>query len=273
MDNEQAKFILRAYRPGGQDAQDPMFAEALEQARRDPELGRWFAQETALDAAIGERARAIRVPSDLKAAILAGHKIIQPVRWWQRRIHPAAAAATVLLTLGLIGFMALRTPREGAADFRRFTSDITDHLSKGYGLILNQSRVLNPGMSYFGSTNYRLPFRSASIEDVRGWLGENNGHGDFALPGGLKDSRNLGCSVLEWRGKRVTVVCFQTGPRLPRDKVHLVLIRSDDLPDPPAVGAPRFHERGEWSTAEWNDGTHTYVLMAPGDRMALAKNL
>jgi len=29
MNNDEAKFILRAYRPGGPDAADPQFAEAL----------------------------------------------------------------------------------------------------------------------------------------------------------------------------------------------------------------------------------------------------
>jgi len=42
MDSGEAKFILSAYRPEGQDASDPRFAEALEQVRRDPILQRWF---------------------------------------------------------------------------------------------------------------------------------------------------------------------------------------------------------------------------------------
>jgi len=40
MNNQEAKFILAAYRPGGQDASDPLFAEALEQVRRDPDWQR-----------------------------------------------------------------------------------------------------------------------------------------------------------------------------------------------------------------------------------------
>jgi hypothetical protein len=38
MDNREAKFVLSAYGPGGQDAGDARFAEALEQVRRDPML-------------------------------------------------------------------------------------------------------------------------------------------------------------------------------------------------------------------------------------------
>ena len=38
MTNERAKFVLGAYRPNGADAKDPTFAEALEQAKHDPNL-------------------------------------------------------------------------------------------------------------------------------------------------------------------------------------------------------------------------------------------
>lgn len=55
MDNREARFVLNAYRPGGQDAGDPRFAEALEQARRDPVLERWFSESLAFDAAMAER--------------------------------------------------------------------------------------------------------------------------------------------------------------------------------------------------------------------------
>ena len=40
MDNDQAKFILRAYRSSGKDVESTEMALALERARQDPELGR-----------------------------------------------------------------------------------------------------------------------------------------------------------------------------------------------------------------------------------------
>ena len=71
MNNQEAKLILQAYRPGGQDASDPMFAEALEQCWRDPELQRWFADQCAYDARIQTKLQeAIPIPQDLKASLL-----------------------------------------------------------------------------------------------------------------------------------------------------------------------------------------------------------
>ena len=96
MNNQEAKLILQAYHPGGRDASDPLFAEALEQARRDPELQKWFADEQALDSRIQSKLRtAVLVPRDLKSNLLALRKINRPVPWWFQPMKLAAAAAVV----------------------------------------------------------------------------------------------------------------------------------------------------------------------------------
>ncbi|HZL45889.1 MAG TPA: hypothetical protein VFC28_06650, partial [Opitutaceae bacterium] len=72
MNNEQARFLLRAYRPSGRDAGDPAFADALRQAQGDPALGTWFAGEQAFDAAVAAKMRALAPPAGLREAILTG---------------------------------------------------------------------------------------------------------------------------------------------------------------------------------------------------------
>ena len=57
MDNQKAKFILQSWRPGGADAGDPHFHEALAQTGRAPDLAEWFAREQALDVAKGDALR------------------------------------------------------------------------------------------------------------------------------------------------------------------------------------------------------------------------
>lgn len=275
MNHDEAKFILRAYRPGGQDTDDPQFAEALAHARRDPELTRWLAEQTALDAAISEKLQAIPVPKDLKATILAGRKVV-PLRaelWWRRSIHPMAAAAALAITFATIGYLALHEPPEPKADFARFTEDITDYLGKGYGVLPRHAHLASTDNTYFGAMSYRMNYRSPSLDDIRQWLTQNGGHSDFTSPDGLKKPLNLGCGVMDWWGRRVTLVSFHMGRNLPHDKVHLVIINSANLPDAPARGQPRFEQRGEWTTAAWSDGRLTYILMAPGDSQTLGKYL
>jgi len=97
MDNRQAKFILNAYRRGGQDASDPRFSEALEQARHDPILERWFSESVTFDAAVAEKLRAIEVPPDLRENIIAGVKVSRPLR--APLIKWAIAAALILMAI------------------------------------------------------------------------------------------------------------------------------------------------------------------------------
>ena len=41
MDEQEARLILQAYRPGEADKGDPHFDEALKEAARNPALARW----------------------------------------------------------------------------------------------------------------------------------------------------------------------------------------------------------------------------------------
>ena len=83
MNRPEARQILLLYRPGTSDSHDPEMAEALELARRDPELSRWFEAHCAFQTALRQKLRQIEVPLDLKARILAQPKIV-PLPVWRR---------------------------------------------------------------------------------------------------------------------------------------------------------------------------------------------
>ena len=69
MDSRQAKEILALYRPGIDDAADPFFAEAIDQARREPELGRWLQQYQRVDAALRQKFKQIAVPAGTRTTL------------------------------------------------------------------------------------------------------------------------------------------------------------------------------------------------------------
>ena len=71
MDKEQARFILRSFRPDGADAGDPDFAEALKLAMENRELGEWLASERAFDAAFASALVTVDLPEHLREDILA----------------------------------------------------------------------------------------------------------------------------------------------------------------------------------------------------------
>lgn len=65
MDKTRIKVLLASYRPGSDDANDPIFREALDLLARDPEMAAWFRAEQEFDAAMVEKFR--EVPVDFAA--------------------------------------------------------------------------------------------------------------------------------------------------------------------------------------------------------------
>lgn len=72
MDKEEARFILRCFRPDGADAENPDFAEALAWAAKDRELGEWLARERARDADFATALNSVGIPPVLREEILVG---------------------------------------------------------------------------------------------------------------------------------------------------------------------------------------------------------
>ena len=98
MNNETAKVILSAYRHDGADAQDPVFTDALQQARLDPELGKWFEEQRAFDHRIFQAVQRIEAPASLKEVLTAavqGPKVRSRTR--PRSRIPWLALAAVLV--------------------------------------------------------------------------------------------------------------------------------------------------------------------------------
>ena len=69
MDKEQARFILRSFRPDGADVKDRDFAAALAMAMENRELGAWLAGERTLDAAFAQALTSVALPETLRQDI------------------------------------------------------------------------------------------------------------------------------------------------------------------------------------------------------------
>lgn len=239
MNNEQAKVILSAYRPGGEDATSPQFAEALEQARRDPELARWFAEERALDTVIAAKLKVAPVPAHLEDTILAGRKVIRPAVWWRQAGWLAAAAAVVFL----MGMSAVLLPRLRAPSLARLQTDAIKWLD---------------GLD-------RLDLATNNLAGVRAWLANRSAHEDFVVPAGLENRVPLGCRIFDWRGRKVTLVCFKLdGAGGLAGEAHLLIVDAGALRGAP-TGPARFAQLGRWAIATWREGAHGYVLATHGD--------
>ena len=232
MNNQEAKLILQAYRPNGPDASDPFFSEALEQVKRDPELAKWFAEETSLNSRIQTRLQAaVPIPSGLKSELLALQKTVVPIPWWSQPMKLAAVG----LALAALGAILMLIPQRPAlASFR-------DTMARS---------SLN--------TQGHVAFESHDIASIRHWLQGNNMQTNFDLPATLQAAAGTaqGCRVVDWDGHKATMVCFIVNGQ----HMDLFVMDRAGLPDFPENGTPQFANAGGLMTAMWSGDGKVYLL-------------
>lgn len=236
MNNQEAKFILGAYRPDGRDASDPMFHDALAQADHDPELRAWFEQQRKFDAALGAKLRSIAPPTGLREAILTGGRVSAGKaerRWWT---HPAALAAAAAIVLVAVLSTTLRrsSALSTGGDFAAFVAQDLDeahHDHVGYpaSLAAVQAQL----------ANFQLPLTKHLTLD-------------------LAELRSKNCRAIKiGDGREVFEICFQ------RDGIwyHVYVGRRSDFApgamDPQALT----RVKGLLASTAWADANHVYALV------------
>ena len=235
MNSTQAKAILLLYRPGTRDAEDPEIAEAIQVARQDPELAKWFAQHQAFQLAMRARFREIPVPERLKVALTARQNIIHPV-FWQRPVWLAAAAIFVAL-LGLSVFW--------------LTPSVPDRFTH-----------YRETMVSYAVRQYGMDIATKDPTELRNFIASKGAPANYSLTAGLKNTPLKGGGILRWRGNPVSMVCFDKGAG---STLFLFVMKHSSLKDPPPKLSPKAelaHIEG-LMTASWTQGDDTYVLAGP----------
>jgi hypothetical protein len=234
MNNQEAKFILGAYRPNGSDASDARFAEAMAQADRDPELRTWWEKQRGFDATVAVKLRDIAPPPGLRDSILAGVRASQPRRrWWSQPVWLAAAAAVVLLGAVTV---SLRDGR-GAPSLEQLTAFAVQDLAHAHG-----DHSGYPG----------------ELAAVQGQLVNAPGPMTQGIQLDLADLRRKNCRTVRVAGREVFEICFQ------RDGTwfHLYAARRSDFAPGPTDPKALLAARGEYAATAWSDATHVYALVA-----------
>lgn len=235
MNHEQAKEILSLYRPGTADAEEPEIIAAMETARQDPDLARWFQDHCAFQQAMRSKLRSIPVPPRPR---LNGIQLPPPATqrpWWR---HPAwiAAAACVVLAALLAGVW-LRSPApDRYADFR--------------------ARMASTALRA-----YNMDIATNDMKQVRSFLQAGGAPADYAVPRGLARLSLTGAGLLRWRDNPVSMVCFDRGTN---QMVFLFVMKRSAVEDPPPA-APEFAQVNALRTASWSEGDKTYFLAVPED--------
>jgi hypothetical protein len=237
VDNQQAKLLLGAARANGADANDPRIAEALEQARHDPELARWLAEERAFDTAVVRKLQGKEPPADLRARLIAGARVNTsskkrrglPVAWW------IGLAAAVALVASTAAWWQLRSVEPGA------------ELAARPALLEWQQSCL----AIFDDPNFALDLMHGEYPPLEQHL---TGRGTRVLPAipfapgavGL-----VGCKVLAWRDQPVSFLCFKADTG---ELVHLFVVPRGTANEALLAAGPHRAFLGEFATVTWIQG-------------------
>ncbi|GAB1488693.1 hypothetical protein MASR2M8_11400 [Opitutaceae bacterium] len=232
MTSEQAKFILQACRPGGQDAADPAFVEALAQAERDPALKAWLERERAFDSHVVSKCKLITPPDSLRVAILAGGRASRRSQPQWRTLIGIGLAACFALLFGTVAVSQL-----SGSD--AYVDELVQH-----------SLVEMNGPHPRGQPLERYGDLGAVLRDPAKRLGND-------LPVNLDKLREIGCRSVQVAGKEVFEICFR------RDAYyHLYIARRTDFSCRECEIEPMFRERGEFASVSWVDSEHVFVLVS-----------
>lgn len=234
MNNLEARLILQAYRPGGEDAADPFFREALGQVERDPELKKWFAREMALEPVIQSRLEtAVPVPRNLKANLLALQKLERPVPWWLTLVKLTAATAVVALAI-FAGFMLVR-PQGKSLDSFQQAMTFCSNQHEGH-----------------------VTYEPRDLSKIEEWLQGNGMATNFDLPPELQAVGAQGCRVIDWNRQKVTMICFVS--RKKDEHLDLFIMENPKGAIFRENETPHFAMKNGLTTAYWSKRGKFYLL-------------
>ena len=244
MDEQEARLILQAYRPGA-DPDDPQVAAALEEVARNPKLAQWFAEEQAFDRAIAAHLDAVPAPLGLKTRILANAAPPAESRQWSWAARLAAVAALLFLLAQIISLFRASAPA---------STVIPDYAREMVSFI----RLVPP-----------LEMESHDLDAIKRWLAKKDA-APMDVPSRLAALQPVGCRVLSFRGEKVALICFQRS----EDRLaHLFVVDRAAMPKMKPGAKPVFLDAGGWTTASWAENDRVYMIAVQGDRAAVERFL
>jgi hypothetical protein len=239
MNEQEARLILQAYRPGA-DPDDPEVAAALQEAARNPELARWFAEEQAFDRAIAAHLENVPAPFGLKTRILAQVAPSAASRQWSWAVRLAGVAAILFLLTQIISLFRPAAPETRVSNYAQ-------------------------EMVSFIRLGGALDMESHDLGQIKEWLSKKEASPGI-VPPRLAALQPLGCRLLSFRGQTVTLICFKRD----NDKLaHLFVVDRSALPQMKSGAPPVIAGVGDWMTASWVENDRVYMIAVQGDRGAV----
>ena len=285
-----------ACRPNGADANDPRLAGALALVQRDAELRAWFEAEQDADAAIAIKLKAAPLPEGLLEQIRVGTQA--RIAMWRQASLPEVEGGILppgIASASQSEFDPADAPISAeffpqgwkpgftaAKDGRRYS--LTLALAACFALLgliaalwLNHTPNAAPGSFAAYRTDMaqlvrefpKLDIATDRLPEVRQWLSQQHPLMKADLPKALEQFPSIGCRTVEWRGKKLALVCFMVEGQV----VHLFVMPRNTFPDAGSSATPTFANVGSQNTASWGSNDNQYLLVTQADQAVLQKLL
>jgi len=241
MNQHEAKFLLRAFRPDGQDARDPVFAEALAAAENDPRLKAWLEREELFDQAMRGKLREVQPPPGLREAILAGSRVSRRrPTWWKNPAWLALAAAIAITLTVTLRFRSV-TPSA-----REFTEFALQDLATTEGQHRGRTPDVAQLQTRLASSSRPLPGQTQLSAD---------------------ELRRMGCRAVTFAGHEVFEFCFQRNGTT----YHLYAMRTDELSEATLNAKAFLTSQGILNAATWKEAGLAIALVTDEGMPALQR--
>lgn len=290
MDRERARFVLRSFRPDGADAEDADFAEALQLATSDRELGEWLVRERAFDAEFAECLARVALPEGLRASVLLamvqnGSEFPRVNLKEEQEIVDAILAIkvpadlrarviesmerTVISKRSPSPWVRFGVPLAAAAGiafaftFASNSGVVETQTAQNQNGRITVDAVQASFVRVYESPIFSLDQTGTNQRTLVSHLkGKGLPCGDLKFPPGLEHLKGLGCRELVVDGKRGSLLCLDEEG----GTVHLIIFMRRDIDgELPDINHPIISQEGNWAKASWGNDRYAFALMAMRD--------
>ena len=244
MDRKEAQLILSGLRPGGHEANEPFFAEALALVESDPELQAWWQSQQEFDRKVSARLREVPAPKSLRQRCLLSPKIVSyyPPQWQHRGLLAAAAAVAILCVAGTWWHVSS-------------SGDLASN-SSSEALPVDRGAFTEQVLTKLDGSGPLLAKLSSNPDEVKAWL-EQRKAPVGQMPPKFAAMPPVGCQEYVINGHTVSLVCVT----MPDGCVaHLFVVDKGALSNPPTSTGPQYDSMKGWNVASWSDDKMSYVL-------------
>lgn len=235
----------------------------VEAALADPAMRRRMEEDAAFDDRFRDSLREHHAPQGLLTRILIEHgaesgpgaaPAAERGRWFHFGAFGMTAAALIIVAVSFTFFRPLQNPASAAGGDEFFVEELVNSIELAVQSPIDARRI-------------------GRLSEAHTFLAHHGHTNPAAPPPSLRNEQSFSCRVLESKGMKIAMICFQTEDGV----VHLISFPARDVPNRGMLtgpgGRPVLRSVGEHSVASWVNDDEVHMLLSRMDLAKLASRL